>query len=94
MTSKRSCYVYIVLPGSTGFVTAVRFRLSETPDGELIGEFVYDRRYLERPDAVELDPIELRLPRRAFETARIGGFFGAIRDAMPDYWGRCVIEHQ
>jgi len=23
----------------------------------------------------------------------MGGFFGAIRDAMPDYWGRCVVEH-
>ncbi len=22
----------------------------------------------------------------------MGGFFGALRDAMPDYWGRCVIE--
>jgi len=93
MTSERSCYVYIVPPGSTGFVTARCFRLSETPDGEPIGEFVYGRRYLERPDVVEFDPIELRLHHGALETARMGGFFGAIRDAMPDYWGRCVIEH-
>ncbi len=23
---------------------------------------------------------------------RMNGFFGAIRDSMPDYWGRRVIE--
>ncbi|HEC12115.1 MAG TPA: type II toxin-antitoxin system HipA family toxin [Acidiferrobacteraceae bacterium] len=91
MTSERECYVYIVLPGETDFVTAGRFRVSKTRDGEPIGEFVYGNRYLERQDAVEFDPIELRLTPRHYETARMGGFFGAIRDSMPDYWGRRVI---
>ncbi|MFO1058015.1 MAG: HipA domain-containing protein [Dongiaceae bacterium] len=27
-----------------------------------------------------------------FETTRLGGVFGALRDAGPDYWGRLVIE--
>lgn len=92
MTSERECYVYIVLPGATEFVTAGRFRVSPTPDGEPVGEFVYGRRYLERNDAVELDPVELRLRRGSYETARMEGFFGAIRDSMPDFWGRRVIE--
>ena len=92
MTSERECYVYIVLPGTTEFVTAGRFRVSPTPDGDAVGEFVYGRRYLERNDAIELDPVELRLRRGVYETARMQGFFGAIRDAMPDSWGRRVIE--
>lgn len=92
MTSERECYVYIVPPGATEFITAGRFRVSPTPDGQAVGEFVYGRRYLERKDAVELDPVELRLRRVQYETARMGGFFGAIRDSMPDYWGRRVIE--
>ena len=92
MTSERECYVYIVLPGETGFVTAGRFRISETREGAPRGEFVYGRSYLARSDAVELDPIELRLARGVNETGRMGGFFGAIRDSMPDYWGRIVIE--
>jgi len=92
MTSERECYVYIVLPGATEFVTAGRFRVSPTPDGEAVGEFVYGRRYLERNDAIELDPVELRLRRGVYETARMQGFFGAIRDSMPDSWGRRVIE--
>jgi serine/threonine-protein kinase HipA len=92
MISERECYVYIVPPGATEFVTAGRFRVSPTPDGEAVGEFVYGRRYLERDDAVELDPVELRLRRGPYETARMEGFFGAIRDSMPDFWGRRIIE--
>ncbi|MFN3686716.1 type II toxin-antitoxin system HipA family toxin [Salinarimonas sp.] len=90
MTSE--CFVYIVLPGATEFVTAGRFRVSDPRDGAPVGAFVYGRRYLARADAVELDPVELRLAAGSYETARMGGFFGAIRDSMPDYWGRRVIE--
>ena len=92
MTSERECYVYIVPPGATEFVTAGRFRISPAPEGGAVGEFVYGRRYLEREDAVELDPVELRLRRGPYETARMQGFFGAIRDSMPDFWGRRIIE--
>ena len=92
MTSERECFVHIVLPGRTEFVTAGRFRVSETRDGTPLGQFVYGRSYLQRSDAVELDPVELRLADRTYETARMSGFFGTIRDSMPDYWGRRVIE--
>ncbi|MCH7870429.1 MAG: HipA N-terminal domain-containing protein [Planctomycetes bacterium] len=92
MTSERECYVYVVLPGETAFVTAGRFRLQETREGAAVGEFIYGRSYRERADAVELDPVQLRLQPGKFETAKMDGFFGAIRDAMPDSWGRKVIE--
>ena len=75
MTSERGCYVYIVPPGATEFVTAGRFEVSMTPDGESVGRFFYGRRYLERSDAVELDPVELGLRRGQYETARMDGFF-------------------
>ena len=93
MTSNRDCYVYIVPPGETSFVTAGRFQTTTT-DGVATGRFVYRRRYRERPDAVELDPAELLLTDGVFETTRMDGFFGAIRDAMPDHWGRLVIERR
>jgi serine/threonine-protein kinase HipA len=92
MTSERECYAYIVLPGETSFVTAGRLRVVTTDDGQAVGSLVYGRRYSERNDAVEIDPVELRLSGQLYETGRMGGFFGAIRDAMPDYWGRRVIE--
>ncbi len=92
MNSERECFVYIVPPGATEFVTAGRFRLSEDGSPQPVGAFIYGRSYRERADAVELDPVELRLSSQVYETARMGGFFGAIRDSMPDFWGRRVIE--
>jgi serine/threonine-protein kinase HipA len=90
MTSE--AFVYVTLPGETSPVTAGRFELATDAQGISVGRFVYGRRYLARPDAVPLDPIELKLEERAFQTARLRGMFGALRDASPDYWGRRVIE--
>lgn len=93
MTSEQTCFIYIVLPGTTEFVTAARFQITQTRNGIPIGELVYGKKYLSRSDAVELDPAELKLGQQQYQTAKMNGFFGAIRDAMPDYWGRKVIEH-
>lgn len=93
MTSEPSaCFVYITLPGWTEPVTAGRFTLNVGRSGLHEGRFVYGRSYLERPDAVPLDPVELKLAPRVYSTAALGGVFGAIRDASPDYWGRRLIE--
>lgn len=93
MRSERECFVYIVLPGATEFVTAGRFRWTEI-DEEFIGEFIYGRSYRERSDAVEFDPVELTLSDVVLKTTRLDGFFGAIRDAMPDDWGRRILERR
>ena len=95
MTSKNQateCFVYITLPEQTEAVTAGRFVLSKSRDGTPLGKFVYGKSYLARNEAVEIDPVELKLFDETYETARLGGVFGALRDAGPDYWGRRVIE--
>ncbi len=86
------CYVYITLPGQTKPVTAGRYTLSENRQGVPTGRFVYGKSYLARPDAAALDPVELKLGDHIYETAAMGGMFGALRDAGPDHWGRRVIE--
>jgi serine/threonine-protein kinase HipA len=91
MTSKE-CYVYITLPNQYEQVTAGKFVLDSNVRGDNIGRFVYGKSYLARSDAVELDPIELRLTDKIYETAILKGVFGAIRDASPDYWGRGLID--
>lgn len=90
MTSE--LFVYLVLPARTDFVIAGRLTLDTDRLGNPRGRFVYGRRYLERADAIAIDPQELPLEERAFETLRMNGLFGALRDAGPDYWGRRVIE--
>ena len=94
MTSSnaRECFVYITLPGAVSAVTAGRFVLETTRTGDPLGRFVYGRSYLQNPHAVPIDPVELVLSTRTFETVRLHGIFGALRDAGPDYWGRRVIE--
>lgn len=86
------CYVYIVLPGETEFVTTGKFVLTNDRHRYPIGKFVYGRSYLARENAVAIDPIELKLTTETFETRRLKGIFGALRDAGPDNWGRQVIE--
>lgn len=94
MTSKGNteCFVYITLPGQTEAVTAGRFQLAKDRRGNALGRFVYGRSYLSRGDAVAIDPVELKLSGETYETGRLNGVFGALRDAGPDYWGRRVIE--
>ncbi|WP_250452518.1 HipA domain-containing protein [Caballeronia sp. ATUFL_M2_KS44] len=62
--------------------------------------FKYARRYLEREDAFDVDPVALSL---RYATSIAGKVlhppnflpqFGSIRDAMPDAWGRRVIENK
>src|SRR5262245_47710185 len=95
MTSRGSaseCFVYITLPGQTSAVTAGKFVRTQDARGDALGRFIYGRSYLANPQAVEIDPVELKLSTRTYETARLNGVFGALRDAGPDYWGRRVIE--
>ena len=84
MTSERECYVYFVPPGATDFVTAGRFRWID--DGAAaVGQFVYGRAYRERADAVEFDPVELRLSAQVYETARMQKHGGA-------WLSRCALS--
>jgi serine/threonine-protein kinase HipA len=72
-------------------VTAGFFEQHERA-GVALGAFVYNPAYLERPDAVPLDPFELPLREARFETVKLAGIFGSLRDASPDTWGRRIIE--
>jgi serine/threonine-protein kinase HipA len=86
------CFVYITLPGQTESVTAGRFSLKRDRRGTSIGQFVYGRSYRDNPEAVEIDPAELKIAARNYETAAMGGIFGSLRDAGPDHWGRRLVE--
>ena len=73
-------------------MTAGKFVLDQTSSGDPLGRFVYGQRYLKHPGAVAIDPLELKLSSATYNTVRMKGVFGALRDASPDYWGRRVIE--
>lgn len=95
--AQRSLYVFTHL--TEGWAPAGRLSLTQERD-VVASSFAYGTRYIERPDAFEIDPVSLRLA----DLARVRGAelfpvnqltqFGGIRDAAPDAWGRRVIEAQ
>ena len=87
MTSERSAYVFVWLPGRVEPV--ICGRLDERA-GRL--DFVYARSYLRREEAITLDPEEMPLAA-GVRRPPLGDLHGVIRDASPDAWGRRVQEH-
>ncbi|PSH58922.1 type II toxin-antitoxin system HipA family toxin [Phyllobacterium sophorae] len=86
-------FVYITLPGTTEMVVAGRLETVVETSGIEVGRFVYGRSYLDRRNAVPLDPVEINVvARQRFDHVGDKGMFGAIRDASPDYWGRFIID--
>jgi serine/threonine-protein kinase HipA len=81
-----------------GFVPAGQLNLTEQGSQVLASEFAYGGRYLDRPEAFEVDPVSLGLADKAavrmqfLQPAAGLSEFGGIRDAAPDAWGRRVIE--
>ena len=95
--AQRSLYVFTHL--TEGWAPAGRLSLTQERD-VVASSFAYGIRYIDRPDAFEIDPVSLSLA----DKARVRGAelfpanqlaqFGGIRDAAPDAWGRRVIEAQ
>jgi serine/threonine-protein kinase HipA len=59
-------------------------------------EFIYGNLYLERPDAISVDPVQLPLPpvgrSEVIQTPADFSVFNGIRDASPDKWGRYLLD--
>ncbi|GIZ51804.1 type II toxin-antitoxin system HipA family toxin [Noviherbaspirillum aridicola] len=94
--AKRELTVFANLDGE--FVPAGLLELTEKNERLLASEFAYGTRYIDRPGALEIDPVSLALTdkeiirgRKIFPKNGLP-FFGGIRDAAPDAWGRRVIE--
>lgn len=92
--------VYIHLADEPDAVPAGRLVLIEDRNEVVASQFAYGRRYLERrnPPALAVDPVALALEDNIPGNDRLPAnglaFFGAIRDATPDAWGRRVIENR
>ncbi|MCX9154992.1 HipA domain-containing protein [Niveibacterium sp. 24ML] len=96
MISERTLYVGIVPIGQrepvpAGILKLVRRDMIES------GSFAYGRRYLTTPEMISLNPEHLPLRQEPFELPeqrlRDGGALPlTLCDALPDAWGRWVLE--
>lgn len=72
--------------------------LTEEGPNLVASRFAYGLNYLKRNDALEVDPVSLSIADKAAVSGKYLlpvnalRFFGGIRDASPDSWGRRVIE--
>ncbi len=98
MISERALYVGLATQSREPVTAAGLLKLSRQGVMES-GEFAYGRQYLQSPQAQPLNPMHLPLrdgvtplgPRRL----RDGGALPlTLRDALPDAWGRRVLEAQ
>lgn len=92
MTSERgTLFLWIYLPSETSPVVAGRLDVNHTVAGS-VGRFAYGRSYLDRQNAIPLDPVILPLNRNEFSLTALKGFPGVALDACPDRWGKRVIH--
>ena len=93
MTTIKKTTVYIYLDG----LPVPAGILTTRVDGRYTSsEFAYGNRYIQRPDAVPVDPYSLPLPspgrRITYQTNADFAVFNGIRDAGPDKWGRYLLD--
>jgi serine/threonine-protein kinase HipA len=81
-----------------GWVPCGQLTMTEQGPGLLASRFAYGLNYLNRADALEVDPVSLAIhgpqPVKGKLLLPVNNLvsFGGIRDAAPDSWGRRVIE--
>jgi serine/threonine-protein kinase HipA len=57
-----------------------------------LSTFQYGKKYLQRNDALSIDPVQLPLHDAEFQSTPRSPVFGGIRDAAPDGWGRHLLD--
>jgi serine/threonine-protein kinase HipA len=75
-------FIYIFLDGSYQKCALLSF------DGSTY-YLAYGANYLERRNAIPIDPLNLPLYPKQYESETI---FGALKDCSPDRWGRYLLE--
>jgi serine/threonine-protein kinase HipA len=94
----RESRLFVFANLDTQWVPCGQLTLTEDGTKLLASTFAYGLRYLERPGALEVDPVSLGIRdkdmvrgKALFPPNNLPSF-GGIRDAAPDAWGRRVIE--
>lgn len=88
----RDVYVFLHLDGD--WIPAGLLRMRAEGAAVVASTFRYGARYLRRPDALAIDLHALPLRDEAFSTEPAFDVFTGIKDALPDAWGRAVMERR
>lgn len=89
MTKENATYVFIHL--GEKWVPAGYLTVRED-NRSVLSTFAYGNKYLDRKDALSIDPVQLPLGSGMFRSTAKSPLFGAIRDTSPDGWGRHLLD--
>ncbi len=89
MSKKNETYVFINL--SREWVPCGYLTINED-NRNILSTFEYGNKYLQRKDAISIDPVQLPLGKNIFRSTQQSPLFGAIRDTSPDAWGRHLLD--
>lgn len=94
MSKRIAKYELYINLASTGTVKAASVALREVHGVLDLAAFRYTQEYLDRPEAIPLDPLQLPLTRNDINLhCRGSGIPGILDDYLPDAWGRKVLSH-
>jgi len=83
--------VNVTLPNNTTLFCGEIVTTLPDPRGIIKGAFRYSPEYLKHPMAFSLDPVNLPLSSKEFQTNRPEGVHAVFEDALPDDWGRALL---
>lgn len=89
MPKRNDAYVFIHLDGQwlpCGYLSI------EEDNRKIHSTFQYGKKYLQRENAISIDPVQLPLANSLFRSVPKSPLFGGIRDAAPDGWGRHLLD--
>lgn len=83
-----SAYVFTLSPDG------YRRLVGEIKTSRLMGEFQYDKEWLDNSSSYPLDPVNLPLSPTRYHVHNLKNMFGVFSDAGPDSWGeRVLLQH-
>ena len=89
MAKTNDAFVFISLTGQwvlCGYLTI------QQDNRSILSTFQYGKKYLQRKEAISIDPVQLPLGDVHFRSTPESPLFGGIRDAAPDGWGRHLLN--
>ncbi len=88
---QQNLYIFAQIADGTRVVVG-RLLYKQLADGLIQSYFRYEPSWQTNPDAFPLDPVNLPLKADVFQLKSRTGLWGVFEDALPDAWGRRLIQ--
>ena len=88
---QKNFYIFMQLPDGNR-ATVGRLLYEKLAGGTIQSYFRYESSWITQADSFPLDPVNLPLKTSVFQLKSRTGLWGVFEDALPDAWGRRLIQ--